>query len=99
MNSFSIGFCSEATYFCIISIFLKGSCVSHSNTMHLIVSLSKIDCPIYQEENSSLSQKCCRNYSLVIKIRIKFMSIKTSATKSCKGLSVEILYKLLLSDS
>ena len=33
-----------------ILIFLKGNGVSHSNTVHLIVSLSKIDRPIYQEE-------------------------------------------------
>ena len=44
--------------FCIIEIFFRGSGVSHSNTVHLRVSLSKIECPIYQEENSPLSQKC-----------------------------------------
>ena len=36
-----------------ISIFLRGDGVSHSNTVHLIVSLSKIDCPIYREEERS----------------------------------------------
>ena len=67
--------------------------------MHLIVSLSKIDCPVYQEENSPLSQKCSRNYSLVIKIHLKFiMSMKINAIQSFKRLSVDILYKLFLSD-
>ena len=70
MNSFSTGFCSKATYLCITSKFLSESGVSHSNTMHLIVSLSKIDSPIYQEENSSLSQKYSRNYSMVTKIHL-----------------------------
>ena len=43
----------------IISIYLMGSGLSHSNTVHLIVSLSKINYPIYQEdENSPLPQKC-----------------------------------------
>ena len=100
MNSFSTGFCSKTTYFCIISIFLVESGVYHSNAMYLIVNFSKIDCPIYQEENSFLSQKCSRNYSLVIKINLKFiMSIKTSAIEGFKGLSVDSLYKLFLSDS
>ena len=31
-------------------MFLRGDGVSHSNAVHLIVSLSKTDCPIYQEE-------------------------------------------------
>ena len=31
-------------------MFLRGDGISHSNTVHLIVSLSKTDCPIYQEE-------------------------------------------------
>ena len=76
------------------------SCVYHSNTMYLTVNLNKIDCSIYQEENSFLPQKCSRNYSLVIKINLKFiMSIKTSAIQGFKGLSVDILYKLFLSDS
>ena len=33
-----------------ISIFLRVDCVSHGNTVYLTVSLSQIDCPIYQEE-------------------------------------------------
>ena len=45
-------------YFCIMSIFLRGSGVSHSYTVPLIECLSKIDCPIYQEDNSPLPQKC-----------------------------------------
>ena len=71
-------------YFCIISIFLRGSGgVSHSYTVSLIEGLSKINCPIYQEENSALPQKCSWNYSLVIKIHLKFiMLIKTSAIQS-----------------
>ena len=71
-------------YFCIISIFLRGSGgVSHSYTVSLIEGLSKIDCPTYQEENSPLPQKCSWNYSLVIKIHLKFiMLIKTSAVQS-----------------
>ena len=69
-------------------------------TMHLIVNLSKIDCPIYQEENSFLPQKCSRNYSLGIRINLKFiMSTKTSAIQGFKGLLGDILYKLFLSDS
>ena len=48
----------SSIYFCIISIFLRGSGTSYSYTVHLIVSVSKIDCPIYQEKNSSLPQKC-----------------------------------------
>ena len=57
-------------YFSIISIFLRRSGVSHSNTMHLIVNPSKIDYPIYQEENSSVPQTCSRNYFLVIKAAV-----------------------------
>ena len=53
--------------FCIISIFFSGSGVSHSYTVHLIESLSKIDYLIYQEENSPLPHKYSWNYSLVIK--------------------------------
>ena len=41
---------SSSIYNFNISIFLRGDGVSHSNTVHLIVSLSKIDRPIYQEE-------------------------------------------------
>ena len=81
-------------------MFLRGSGVSHSNAMHLMLSFNKIDCPVYQEENSSLPQKYSKNYSLVIKINLKFMmSIKASAIQSFKRLLVDILYKLFLSDS
>ena len=46
-------------YFCIISTFLRGrGGVSHSYTVPLTECLSKLDCPIYQEENSPLPQKC-----------------------------------------
>ena len=39
--------------------FLRGSdAVSHSYTVSLIEGLSKLDCPIYQEENSPLPHKC-----------------------------------------
>ena len=70
-----------------ISIFLRGDGVSHSNTVHLIVSLSKIDCPSTKRTNLLLSKKCSWNYSLFIKIYLKFiMSIKTSAIQSFKGL-------------
>ena len=49
----------SSIYLCIISIFLRGSGgVSHSYTVSLIEGLSKIDCPVYQEENSPLPQKC-----------------------------------------
>ena len=73
-------------YFWIISIFFSGSGVSHNNTVHLKVNLSKMDCPIYQKENSSLPQKYSWNYSLVIKINLKFiMSIKTSTIQSFRG--------------
>ena len=49
----------SSIYFCIISIFLRGSGgVSHSYTVSLIEGLSKIDCPVYQEENLPLPQKC-----------------------------------------
>ena len=44
--------------------------LSHSNPIHLIVNLSKIDCPTYQEENSSLPQTCSKNYFLVIKAAV-----------------------------
>ena len=54
----------SSIYFCIISIFLRGSGVSHTYAVSLTEGLSKIDCPIYQEENSPLSQKCFWNYSL-----------------------------------
>ena len=54
--------------------------VSHSYTVHLIVSLSKIDFSICQEENSLLPQKCSWNYFQFIKIHVKFIIlIKTSA--------------------
>ena len=49
----------SSIYFCIFSIFLRESGVSHSYTVSLIESLSKRDCPIYQEENLPLPQ----NYS------------------------------------
>ena len=89
----------SSIYICIISIFLRGSGVLHSNTVHLIVSFSKTDCPIYQEENSLLPQTYSRNYFLVIKIHLKFiMSIKTCAIQSFKGLSEDISYKLFLSE-
>ena len=45
-------------YFCLISIFLRASGAPHSYTVSLIEGLSKIDCPIQQEENSPLTQKC-----------------------------------------
>ena len=45
-------------YFCIMSIFLNRSGASHSNLLHVIVSLSKTECPIYQEENSPVPEKC-----------------------------------------
>ena len=49
----------SSIYLCIISIFLRGSGgVSHSYTVSLIEGLSKIDCPVYQEENLPLPQKC-----------------------------------------
>ena len=55
----------SSIYFCIISVFLRGSGgVSHSYTVSLIEGLSKLDCPIYQEDNSALPQKCSWNYSL-----------------------------------
>ena len=44
-------------YFCIMSIFLNRSGASHIDLLHVIVSLSKTDCPIYQEENSPVPQK------------------------------------------
>ena len=44
--------------FCIISIFLRRSGVSHSYTVQLIEGPSRIDCLIYQEENSPLPQTC-----------------------------------------
>ena len=48
----------SSIYFSIISIFLRESGgVSHSYIVSLIEGLSEIDCPIYQEENSPLSQK------------------------------------------
>ena len=56
-------------YFNTISKFWRSG-VSHSNTMHLRVNLSKKDSPIHQEENSSLSQTCFRKYSLVIKAAV-----------------------------
>ena len=87
----------SSIYFCIISIFLRGSGVSHTYAVSLIEGLSKIDCPIYQEENSPLPQKCSWPYSLVIKVHLKFiMLIKTSAVQS--GLQVDILCILFLSD-
>ena len=80
MNSFSTGFCSKTNYFCIISIFFWRCGVSHNNAMHLIISLSKIDCPMHQDENSSLPQKCSKNWSLDIKVNLKFIiAINTSA--------------------
>ena len=69
----------SSIYFCIILIFLRGSGVSHSSKVHRIVSLSKINCTIYQEDNSLLPQKCSWNYGLVIKIHLKFRLIKISA--------------------
>ena len=60
----------SSIYFTTISKFWRSGGVSHSNTMHLIVNLSKIDSPIHQEENSSLSQTWFRKYSLVIKAAV-----------------------------
>ena len=86
-------------YFCIMSTFLNGSDASHSNLLHVIVSLSKTDCPIYQEENSPVPEICFWNYSLANKIHLEFiMAIKASAIESFKRLHVDILYNLLLSD-
>ena len=49
----------SSIYFSIISIFLRGSGgASHSYSVSLIEGLSKLDCPIYQEENSPLPHKC-----------------------------------------
>ena len=59
----------SSIYFNTISKFWRSG-VSHSNKMHLIVNLSKIDSPIHQEENSSLSQTWFRKYSLVIKAAV-----------------------------
>ena len=53
----------SSIYFCIIPIFLResgGVFLSYTVSQ----GLSKIDCPIYQEENSPLNQKCSWNYSL-----------------------------------
>ena len=89
----------SSIYFCIIAIFLMGCGVSHSITIHLIASLNKTFCSTYYKKNSSLSQQCSRNYSLVVKINLKFiMPIKTSAIQNFKWLSVDILYNLFLSD-
>ena len=72
-------------YFCIISIFLRGSGgVSHSYTVSLIEGLSKINCPIYQEENSEMFLKLLpetihlvnKNHNVII------MLTKTSAIQS-----------------
>ena len=80
-----------STYFCMTLIFLRGGGgegASHSYTVRLIVSLGKIDWPIYQEKNSPVPQKYSSNYSLVIKIHLKFiMLIKTSAIQNFKELS------------
>ena len=85
----------SSIYFCIISIFLRGSGVSHSYKVHLIVNQSKKDCPTYQEENLLLPQKCSWNYSLIIKIQLKFiMLIKTGAIQT--RLISRYLYNLLL---
>ena len=82
-----------------MSIFLNRSGTSHSNLVHVIVRLSKTNCPIYQEENSPEPQKCFSNNSLADKIHLEFiMAIKTSAIESFKGLQVDILYNLLLLD-
>ena len=48
----------SSIYFCIISIFLRRNGVSHSYTVSLIERLSKLDCPIYQEENLPLPHNC-----------------------------------------
>ena len=72
----------SSTYFRIISIFLRGSGVCHSYTMQLIKGPSKIDFLIYQEENSPLPHKCSWNYSLINKIHLKFMLIKTRIIQS-----------------
>ena len=59
----------SSIYFYIISIFLRGSGPTHSYTVHLIVSLSKIDCPIYQRgELTAASEMFLKLLSLVIKI-------------------------------
>ena len=82
-----------------MSVFLKGSGASHSNLVHVIVSVSKTDCPIYQEENSPVPQKCFGNYFLGNKIHLEFiMAIKTSVIESFKGLQVDILYNLFFLD-
>ena len=44
-----------SSYNFTFSIFSRGDGVSHSNTVYL--SLSKIDCPIYQEEELSSVKK------------------------------------------
>ena len=59
----------SSIYFYIISIFLRGSGATHSYTVHLIVSLSKIDCTIYQRgEPTAASEMFLKLVSLVIKI-------------------------------
>ena len=66
----------SSIYLCIISIFLRGNAdVSHSYTVSLIEDLSKLDCPIYQEENSALKL-------LPKTIHLKFIMLKTSAIQS-----------------
>ena len=80
-------------------MFLKKSGASHGSLVHVKVSISKTDCPIYQEENSSVPQKCFGNYFLGNKIHLEFiMAIKTSVTESFNGLQADILYNLFLSD-
>ena len=75
----------SSIYLCIISIFLRGSGgVSHSYTVSLIEGLSKINCPIYQEENSEMFLKLLpetihlvnKNHNVII------MLTKTSAIQS-----------------
>ena len=61
--------------FCLISTFFRESDVSHSDTVYLIVSFSKIDCPIYPEENLPRPQKFAWNFSQVIKVHLKSFKI------------------------
>ena len=63
----------SSIYFCIILIFLRGCGAFHSYTVHLIVCLSKTDCPIYQEENHLPIYRCLRNVAETIPWLSKFI--------------------------
>ena len=59
----------SSIHFCMISIFFRGSGVSHSNTVHLIIILSQIEYP----STNRRTQLCLKNVPETIPWLSKFI--------------------------